>query len=234
MAGSQWSLLPLPTHKGTAPFLHMGALAAITVLSWIVAGQFARTERSCKYDWAGPAPPQTLEVPGQLVLPSPRRYLGGLGMRWGPHSQGGRFLFRGFHRGLQPHSALFVSSSASLSVSVCELEFRVIFPERMGAASGAGSPQSIWVLTGGGKRGPPTSSPGLMFGPGGSRMLTRQCSRPVSTASQVAILCTFFAVVFALYLAPLTISSPCLMEKKDLGPKPSLIGHRGAPMVSVI
>lgn len=57
MAGSQWSLLPLPTHKGTAPFLHMGALAAITVLSWIVAGQFARTERSCKYDWAGPALP---------------------------------------------------------------------------------------------------------------------------------------------------------------------------------
>lgn len=71
-----------------------------------------------------------------------------------------------------------------------------------------------------------------MFGPGGSQTLTRQCSWPVSTASQVAILCTFFAVVFALYLAPLTISSPCLMEKKDLGPKPSLIGHRGAPMVS--
>lgn len=54
----------------------------------------------------------------------------------------------------------------------------------------------------------------------------------MSTASQMAILCSFFAVVFALYLAPLTISSPCIMEKKDLGPKPALIGHRGAPMVS--
>ncbi|XP_011366716.1 glycerophosphodiester phosphodiesterase domain-containing protein 5 isoform X3 [Pteropus vampyrus] len=92
----EWEVL-LISLQGTAPFLHMGALAAITVLSWIVAGQFARTERS---------------------------------------------------------------------------------------------------------------------------------------SSQVAILCTFFAVVFALYLAPLTISSPCLMEKKDLGPKPSLIGHRGAPMLA--
>lgn len=50
MAGSSWFLLPLPAHKGTAPFLHVGALAAITALSWIVAGQFARAERSCKYD----------------------------------------------------------------------------------------------------------------------------------------------------------------------------------------
>lgn len=55
---------------------------------------------------------------------------------------------------------------------------------------------------------------------------------PVSAASQLTILCTFFAVVFTFYLIPLTISSPCIMEKKDLGPKPALIGHRGAPMVS--
>lgn len=67
----------------------------------------------------------------------------------------------------------------------------------------------------------------------GAKRLTRQPhSQPVSAASQMAILCTFFAIVFALYLAPLTISSPCIMEKKDLGPKPALIGHRGAPMVS--
>lgn len=54
----------------------------------------------------------------------------------------------------------------------------------------------------------------------------------MSAASQLTILCTFFAVVFTFYLIPLTISSPCIMEKKDLGPKPALIGHRGAPMVS--
>ncbi|XP_045149024.1 glycerophosphodiester phosphodiesterase domain-containing protein 5 [Echinops telfairi] len=52
------------------------------------------------------------------------------------------------------------------------------------------------------------------------------------TSSQTAILCPFFAVVLALYLAPLSISSPCIMEKKDLGPKPALIGHRGAPMLA--
>lgn len=61
---------------------------------------------------------------------------------------------------------------------------------------------------------------------------SRAVLSPVPTASQMAILCTFSAVVFALYLAPLTISSPCIMEKKDLGPKPALIGHRGVPMVS--
>lgn len=63
-------------------------------------------------------------------------------------------------------------------------------------------------------------------------MTHRKSPLLVSTASQVTVLCTFFAVVFTLYLIPLTISSPCIMEKKDLGPKPALIGHRGAPMVS--
>lgn len=42
----------------------------------------------------------------------------------------------------------------------------------------------------------------------------------------------YLAVVVALYLVPLTISSPCIMEKKALGPKPAILGHRGAPMVS--
>lgn len=50
----------------------------------------------------------------------------------------------------------------------------------------------------------------------------------------MAILCIFSAVVFTLYLTPLTISSPCIMERKDLGPKPALIGHRGVPMVSAL
>uniref|UniRef100_A0A7N6BN57 GP-PDE domain-containing protein n=1 Tax=Anabas testudineus TaxID=64144 RepID=A0A7N6BN57_ANATE len=33
-------------HKATGPFLHIGALAAVTALSWIVAGQVARTEKT--------------------------------------------------------------------------------------------------------------------------------------------------------------------------------------------
>ncbi|XP_059564406.1 glycerophosphodiester phosphodiesterase domain-containing protein 5 isoform X3 [Myotis daubentonii] len=65
-----------------------------------------------------------------------------------------------------------------------------------------------------------------------SWIVAGQFARAERTSSQMAILCTFSAVVFALYLAPLTISSPCIMEKKDLGPKPALIGHRGVPMLA--
>nr|XP_045364760.1 glycerophosphodiester phosphodiesterase domain-containing protein 5 isoform X1 [Camelus bactrianus]XP_045364761.1 glycerophosphodiester phosphodiesterase domain-containing protein 5 isoform X1 [Camelus bactrianus]XP_045364762.1 glycerophosphodiester phosphodiesterase domain-containing protein 5 isoform X1 [Camelus bactrianus] len=65
-----------------------------------------------------------------------------------------------------------------------------------------------------------------------SWIVAGQFARAERSSSQVAILGTFFAVVFTLYLAPLTISSPCIMEKKDLGPKPALIGHRGAPMLA--
>uniref|UniRef100_A0ABI7ZW03 GP-PDE domain-containing protein n=1 Tax=Felis catus TaxID=9685 RepID=A0ABI7ZW03_FELCA len=65
-----------------------------------------------------------------------------------------------------------------------------------------------------------------------SWIVAGQFARAERSSSQVAILCIFFAMVFAFYLAPLTISSPCIMEKKDLGPKPALIGHRGAPMLA--
>ncbi|EPQ08309.1 Glycerophosphodiester phosphodiesterase domain-containing protein 5 [Myotis brandtii] len=65
-----------------------------------------------------------------------------------------------------------------------------------------------------------------------SWIVAGQFARAERSSSQMAILCTFSAVVFALYLAPLTISSPCIMEKKDLGPKPALIGHRGVPMLA--
>ncbi|XP_021098905.1 glycerophosphodiester phosphodiesterase domain-containing protein 5 isoform X3 [Heterocephalus glaber] len=65
-----------------------------------------------------------------------------------------------------------------------------------------------------------------------SWIVAGQFARAERSSSQVTILGTFFTVVFALYLAPLTISSPCIMEKKDLGPKPTLIGHRGAPMLA--
>lgn len=88
------SAVLLPRTQGTAPFLHMGALAAVTALSWIVAGQFARAERSCKCDWAGPAPSP----------PFPRCALLSAGP-WGPW-------------GLQLQSAVPASSSESASVSV--------------------------------------------------------------------------------------------------------------------
>lgn len=35
--------------QATGPFLHIGALAAVTALSWIVAGQVARTEKTSMF-----------------------------------------------------------------------------------------------------------------------------------------------------------------------------------------
>uniref|UniRef100_A0A669CKI1 Glycerophosphodiester phosphodiesterase domain containing 2 n=1 Tax=Oreochromis niloticus TaxID=8128 RepID=A0A669CKI1_ORENI len=43
----------------------------------------------------------------------------------------------------------------------------------------------------------------------------------------------FLAVSAAIFLCPLLIHSPCLIEVQELPEKPKLIGHRGAPMVSV-
>uniref|UniRef100_A0A672RVV7 GP-PDE domain-containing protein n=1 Tax=Sinocyclocheilus grahami TaxID=75366 RepID=A0A672RVV7_SINGR len=49
---------------------------------------------------------------------------------------------------------------------------------------------------------------------------------------QVALLSLFLAVLFALYLVPLGMYSPCIKEEGTLGPAPTLIGHRGAPMLA--
>ncbi|XP_068918548.1 glycerophosphoinositol inositolphosphodiesterase GDPD2 isoform X3 [Petaurus breviceps papuanus] len=46
------------------------------------------------------------------------------------------------------------------------------------------------------------------------------------------LLLLFIAAALAIYLAPLGISSPCLMEYSHLPPKPGLVGHRGAPMLA--
>ncbi|CAL8362109.1 unnamed protein product [Merluccius merluccius] len=49
---------------------------------------------------------------------------------------------------------------------------------------------------------------------------------------QVAILGLYLSVLFSLYLVPLGMYSPCIKEAGTLGPPPSLIGHRGAPMLA--
>lgn len=46
------------------------------------------------------------------------------------------------------------------------------------------------------------------------------------------LLILYCMVMIVLYLAPLGITSPCIMEENQLPPKPALVGHRGAPMVS--
>lgn len=49
---------------------------------------------------------------------------------------------------------------------------------------------------------------------------------------QGMILLLYLGVLLFLYLVPLGMYSPCIMEPKDLGPKPSLLGHRGVPMLA--
>ncbi|XP_008154187.1 glycerophosphoinositol inositolphosphodiesterase GDPD2 isoform X2 [Eptesicus fuscus] len=49
---------------------------------------------------------------------------------------------------------------------------------------------------------------------------------------KIVILFMYFTIVLAIYLAPLCISSTCIMEPGDLSPKPGLVGHRGAPMLA--
>ncbi|KAK1163103.1 glycerophosphoinositol inositolphosphodiesterase GDPD2-like [Acipenser oxyrinchus oxyrinchus] len=52
------------------------------------------------------------------------------------------------------------------------------------------------------------------------------------TVSRVFILMAYLIVVAAVFLSPLVITSPCLLEIRELPPKPALIGHRGAPMLA--
>nr|XP_028581713.1 glycerophosphodiester phosphodiesterase domain-containing protein 5 isoform X2 [Podarcis muralis] len=65
-----------------------------------------------------------------------------------------------------------------------------------------------------------------------SWLVSGQFARAERVTSQLLTFGAYFAVVLALYLIPLTVYSPCIMEKKDLGPKPAIIGHRGAPMMA--
>ncbi|XP_069825668.1 glycerophosphodiester phosphodiesterase domain-containing protein 5 [Dendropsophus ebraccatus] len=65
-----------------------------------------------------------------------------------------------------------------------------------------------------------------------SWIIAGQFARSEKAIFQVCLILAYLAVVLALYLVPMTISSPCIMEKDSLGPKPSIIGHRGAPMLA--
>ncbi|XP_066846102.1 glycerophosphodiester phosphodiesterase domain-containing protein 5-like isoform X2 [Anser cygnoides] len=49
---------------------------------------------------------------------------------------------------------------------------------------------------------------------------------------QVVIVGPYLAILLFLFLIPLGMYSPCIREEGTLGPKPALIGHRGAPMLA--
>ncbi|GAB0194939.1 glycerophosphoinositol inositolphosphodiesterase GDPD2 [Grus japonensis] len=53
-----------------------------------------------------------------------------------------------------------------------------------------------------------------------------------NTGLMLFLLLVYCMAMIALYLAPLGITSPCIMEENQLPPKPALVGHRGAPMLA--
>ncbi|CAB1348883.1 unnamed protein product [Coregonus sp. 'balchen'] len=53
-----------------------------------------------------------------------------------------------------------------------------------------------------------------------------------SSLDQVCLLGVYLSVLFSLYLVPLAMYSPCIRDSGTLGPKPTLLGHRGAPMLA--
>ncbi|KAL0994368.1 hypothetical protein UPYG_G00121240 [Umbra pygmaea] len=52
------------------------------------------------------------------------------------------------------------------------------------------------------------------------------------TKFQMVLLLMYVIVLLALYLAPLSISSPCIMDRNSLKARPDVIGRRGAPMLA--
>ncbi|KAG9341407.1 hypothetical protein JZ751_019215 [Albula glossodonta] len=63
-------------------------------------------------------------------------------------------------------------------------------------------------------------------------LVAGQVVRAEKMRFQVAVLLLYLSVLLALYLAPLTITSPCLMNRASLKQRPDVIGHRGAPMLA--
>uniref|UniRef100_A0A8C7RU94 Glycerophosphodiester phosphodiesterase domain containing 5a n=1 Tax=Oncorhynchus mykiss TaxID=8022 RepID=A0A8C7RU94_ONCMY len=45
------------------------------------------------------------------------------------------------------------------------------------------------------------------------------------------VLLVYLSVLLVLYMVPLAITSPCIMDRNSLKPRPDVIGRRGAPMV---
>ncbi|KAJ8349145.1 hypothetical protein SKAU_G00277340 [Synaphobranchus kaupii] len=63
-------------------------------------------------------------------------------------------------------------------------------------------------------------------------LMAGQVVRSEKTRFQLVLLLLYLSVLLALYLAPLTITSPCLMDRASLKQRPNVIGHRGAPMLA--
>ncbi|XP_071372385.1 glycerophosphodiester phosphodiesterase domain-containing protein 5 [Centroberyx affinis] len=65
-----------------------------------------------------------------------------------------------------------------------------------------------------------------------SWIVAGQVARAEKTRFQVVVLLLYLSVLLGLYIVPLSITSPCIMDPTSLKPRPDVIGHQGAPMLA--
>ncbi|XP_029957973.1 glycerophosphoinositol inositolphosphodiesterase GDPD2 isoform X2 [Salarias fasciatus] len=80
------------------------------------------------------------------------------------------------------------------------------------------------------------TAPFLQFGAAGALTLLSlfvfRSFHKAKKGSKILIAGMFLVVSAAIFLCPLAITSPCLIDEEELPAKPKLIGHRGAPMLA--
>ncbi|XP_061828724.1 glycerophosphodiester phosphodiesterase domain-containing protein 5 isoform X1 [Nerophis lumbriciformis] len=65
-----------------------------------------------------------------------------------------------------------------------------------------------------------------------SWIVAGQVARAEKTSFQVVVMLLYLAMLLGLYVVPLYITSPCIMDPSNLRPRPDVIGHQGVPMLA--
>ncbi|KAM9733531.1 glycerophosphodiester phosphodiesterase domain-containing protein 5 isoform 1-T1 [Menidia menidia] len=65
-----------------------------------------------------------------------------------------------------------------------------------------------------------------------SWIVAGQVTRAEKLMFQVVVLLLYLSVLLGLYVVPVYITSPCIMEPSSLKSRPDVIGHQGAPMLA--
>ncbi|XP_054883951.1 glycerophosphodiester phosphodiesterase domain-containing protein 5 isoform X1 [Poeciliopsis prolifica] len=65
-----------------------------------------------------------------------------------------------------------------------------------------------------------------------SWIVAGQVARAEKTIFQVVVVLLYLSVLLGLYVLPLYITSPCIMDPRTLKPRPEVFGHQGAPMLA--
>ncbi|KAM6945914.1 glycerophosphodiester phosphodiesterase domain-containing protein 5 isoform 2-T2 [Aplochiton taeniatus] len=63
-------------------------------------------------------------------------------------------------------------------------------------------------------------------------LVAGQVARSERTRFQVLVVLIYLSGLLGLYVAPLSVTSPCIMDPTHLKPRPDVIGHQGAPMLA--